>query len=78
MIPARWQLYLILAGAFVVGLLGIRSSLLAQGEARLRARIEAKRAAARDAAQEIENEVDALDRDDLKRRAAVWVRNAKR
>lgn len=78
MIPTRWQLYLILAGAFVVGLLGIRSSLLTQGETRLRAKIEAKRVAARDAAQEIENEVDALDRDDLKRRAAVWVRNAKR
>lgn len=78
MIPARWQLYLIIAAAFVVGLLGIRSSLLAQGEARLRAKIEKDRAASRDAAQEIENEVEALDRDDLKRRAAVWVRGAKR
>lgn len=78
MIPVRWQLYAIIAVAFVLGVLGIRSKLISEGEDRLRVKIEKDRAASRDAAQEIENEVDALDRDALKRRGTVWVREPKR
>lgn len=74
MIPARWQLYLVIAAAFIVGLLGIRSKLLADGEARLRAKMDRARLDAVQAAKEIDNEVEGLDPDDLKRRATVWVR----
>lgn len=74
MIPARWQLYLIVAAAFIVGLIGIRSKLLAEGEARARVKIDRARLDAIEAAKEIDNEVEALDPDDLRRRATVWVR----
>ena len=79
MIPARWQLYLVLTVAFFAALVGIRAKLLAEGEARLRAKIDKDRLEAARAAKEIENEIEELDRDTLKRRAAGWVRdNGKR
>lgn len=78
MIPARWKLYAVIVVAFVLGVVGVRSRLLSEGEDRLRAKIEKDRVASRQAAQEIENEVDALDRDALKRRGSVWVRKTKR
>lgn len=77
MILARWQLWCVVAAAFVLGLLGIRAKWMADGEARLRAKVEAQRQAATQRAREIENEVEALDRDSLKRRASVWVRRPK-
>lgn len=78
MIPVKWQLYGVLAVAFVLGVLGIRAKLLADGEARLRAKIDAKRVEAMHEAQEVRNEVEALDRDSLKSRARQWVRGPKR
>ena len=79
MIPVRWQLYLVLTVAFFAALIGIRAKLLAEGEARLRAKIDKDRLEAARAAKEIENEIEALDRGTLKRRAAGWVRdNGKR
>lgn len=78
MIPLRWQLWLAVGAAFVLGLLGIRAKWVADGEARLRAKVEAQRHRAARQAQEIENEVEALDRDSLKRRASVWVRRPDR
>lgn len=75
MIPVRWQLYLVLTVAFFAALIGIRAKLLAEGEARLRAKIDKDRLEAAHAAKEIDNEVESLDRDTLKRRAAGWVRN---
>ena len=79
MIPVRWQLYLVLTVAFFAALVGIRAKLLAEGEARLRAKIDKDRLEAARSAKEIENEIEALDRGTLKRRAAGWVRdNGKR
>ena len=75
---ARWQLYAVLATALVLGLLGIRAKLLADGEARLRAKIEQRRIEAAHEAQEIQNEVEALGIDDLKSRARRWVRGSER
>jgi hypothetical protein len=75
---SRWQLYGVLAVTFVLGVLGIRARLLAEGEARLRSKIATKRMEAIKKAQGVENEIDALDRDTLKRRATVWVRKSKR
>jgi hypothetical protein len=75
---ARWQLYGVLAVAFVLGLLGIRARLLAEGEERLREKIATERRGATKQAQEVHNEVEALDRDALRGRATVWVRKPKR
>lgn len=75
---ARWQLYAVLATALILGLLGIRAKLLADGEARLRAKIEQRRNEAAHEAQEIQNEVEALGIDDLKSRARRWVRGSER
>lgn len=75
---ARWQLYAVLVTALVLGLLGVRAKLLADGEARLRAKIEQRRNEAAREAQEIENEVEALGIDDLKSRARRWVRGSSR
>lgn len=74
----RWQLWVVVAVAFVLGVLGIRARWLYDGEQRLREKIEAQRADALRRAREVENEVEALDRDALKRRASVWVRDSKR
>lgn len=75
---ARWQLYAVLVTALVLGLLGVRTKLLADGEARLRAKIEEQRGAAAHNAREITNEVEALDTDALKSRARRWVRGPDR
>lgn len=72
----QWKLYLMVAGAFILGCFGIRSVLLHQGEQRLREKITRKTLERVQQAQEIENEVEALDRDTLKRRAAKWVRGS--
>lgn len=78
MILARLKLWAAGAGILIAALAaswfggrksGISDTKAAQTEARLTA---VKKA------QEVENEVEALDRDALKRRAAVWVRQDKR
>lgn len=74
----RWQLWVVVAVAFVLGVLGIRARWLSDGEQRLREKIEAQRNDALRRAREVENEVEALDRDALKRRASVWVRRSER
>lgn len=74
----RWKLWLIIAVAFVAGMVGIRLQALADGEARARAKLDEARLRAVRKAQEIENEVEALDPDTLKRRANRWVRGADR
>lgn len=78
MIPVRWKLYLVVAVAFVLGVLGIRMRWLAEGEEKLRAKIDAKRLEAVREAQEVRNEVEALDPDTLKSRARIWVRGVNR
>jgi hypothetical protein len=72
----KWQLYGVVAVAFILGCLGVRSALLHQGEQRLRQKIERRTLERVQEAQEVRNEVEALDRDTLKRRAAKWVRGS--
>lgn len=74
----RWQLWGLVALAFVAGVLGIRAKWMADGEEKLRAKIEQKRQQAIEEARDVRDEVEALDRDTLQRRAAKWVRNPKR
>jgi hypothetical protein len=75
---ARWQLYLFVAAAFVLGVLGIRARWLAEGEERARGKMETQRRKAVDNANEVRNEVEAFDRDTLRGRATIWVRGTKR
>jgi hypothetical protein len=72
----KWQLYGVVAVAFILGCLGVRSALLQQGEQRLRQKIERRTLERVQEAQEVRNEVEALDRDTLKHRAAKWVRGS--
>lgn len=78
LISARLKLYAILAVAFIAGVLGIRSALLQAGEDRLRAKIERDRLDATLKAMEVENEVEALDRESVRRRGKLWVRKSSR
>lgn len=73
----KWQLYLVLGVAFLLGLLGIRASILAEGEARLRGKLADQRLRSVKEAQEVRNEVEAFDRDTLRGRATIWVRGNK-
>jgi len=75
---ARLQIWAAAIGFFVVALAASWFGGRNAGAADIKAKTaEAKLKAARDA-QEVENEVEALDRDTLKRRAAGWVRSHKR
>ncbi len=74
----KLKLYAVLIVAFVLGVLGIRSMWLQQGEDRLRSRIERERLDAALKSKEIENEVEALDRDAVRRRGKLWVRKSSR
>lgn len=71
----RWQLWGVVALAFVLGILGVRAKWVSDGEAKLRAKMEAQRLKSLERARDIENEVEALDRDTLRNRARQWVRN---
>lgn len=77
MIPLRFQLYAAVAVAFFLGVLGIRSKWISEGEEKVRNQITDKRLKAAKEAQEVRNEVDAFDRDTLRGRATIWVRGNK-
>lgn len=77
MIPLRFQLYAVLVLAFLLGILGIRSKWISDGEERVRNQITDKRLKTVKEAQEVRNEVDAFDRDTLRGRATIWVRGNK-
>jgi len=77
LIPLRFQLYAAVALAFLLGVVGIRSKWLSDGEERVRNQITDKRLKAVKEAQEVRNEVDAFDRDTLRGRATIWVRGNK-
>lgn len=72
---SRWQLWGVVALAFILGILGVRAKWVSDGEAKLRAKMEAQRLKSLERARDIENEVEALDRDTLRNRARQWVRN---
>lgn len=71
----RAKLYALIALAFVAGVFGIKMHWMNAGEERLRNKLEAQRRKALEEAKEIRDEVEALDRDTLMRRASRWVRN---
>lgn len=77
-IPLRWKLYGLIAVAFTMGIFGVRSMWVAEGEAKIRAKMERQREKAIEEATEIRNEVEALDRDTLRDRASQWVRGHQR
>jgi hypothetical protein len=74
----KLKLYALVIVAFALGVLGIRSMWIQQGEDRLRSKIERERLDAALKAKEIENEVEALDRDAVRRRGKLWVRKSSR
>lgn len=77
MISLRFKLYAAVAFAFILGVLGIRSKWVQDGENKVRNQIADKRLEAMKTAQEVRNEVEAFDRDALRGRATIWVRGNK-
>ena len=75
---ARLQTWAAVIGFFVVALAASWFGGRNAGAADTKAKATEDKLKAARAAQGIENEVEALDRDDLKRRATVWVRGTKR
>jgi hypothetical protein len=74
---ARFQLYLFLAAAFVLGALGIYATGVQRGADRAQRKVDGRRLGNMQAAKEVEDEIEILDDVDLARRAAEWVRNDK-
>lgn len=70
-----WQLYALVVVAFALGLFGLRASFIKEGEAKAKSKINEQRIKDMKDAQNVQNEVEALDTDSLKRRASVWVRS---
>jgi hypothetical protein len=73
----RLKLWAAGMAAAVAALLSIWFGGRMSGKADARAAIAENRAKAVRAANELENEVEALSTDDLRRRTSVWVRNRK-
>jgi hypothetical protein len=71
----RIKLFLAAAGAFLLMVLTTWLSLKRAADANEKAKVATGRIEAMKQAEEIENEVEALSVDDLKRRSAKWVRN---
>jgi hypothetical protein len=74
----RIKLYAALVGLFVTTLLATWFGGRMTGAANTKAKQAEGRVKAIKQAEEIENEIEALDVDALKRRSAKWVRNTKR
>jgi hypothetical protein len=74
----RLKLYAALVGLFVTTLLATWFGGKMTGAANTKAKQAEGRVKAIKQAEEIENEIEALDVDALKRRSTKWVRNTKR
>jgi hypothetical protein len=74
----RLKLYAALVGLFITTLLATWFGGRMTGAANTKAKQAEGRVKAMKQAEEIENEIEALDIDALKRRSTKWVRNAKR
>lgn len=75
---ARFQLYLFLAAAFVLGVLGVYATGVQRGVDRAQRKVDQRRLGDMQTAKEVEDEIEILDDVDLARRASEWVRNDKK
>ena len=73
MLP-RLQLYCLIGGAFVLGLLGIYSAGIARGQDKVKRKIDEKRLSNFKTAKEVQDEVSQMDDTSLSDRANQWLR----
>ena len=73
MLP-RLQLYALIGGAFILGLLGIYSAGIARGQDKIKRKIDEKRLSNFKTAKEVQDEVSELDDTSLADRANKWMR----
>jgi len=73
MLP-RLQLYALIGGAFVLGLLGIYSAGIARGQDKIKRKIDEKRLSNFKTAKEVQDEVSQMDDTSLSDRANKWLR----
>ena len=71
---SRAWAYIALACAAVLGLLVIRQSGKSAGREEIRREMDEQAARAREKAREVDQELDALDADAIRRRAEQWMR----
>jgi len=74
MIMSKLKLYGLIALGAVLAVLGARATWIAKGVQKQQAREHEQRLEKMEDANEVRNEVEALDPDTLKQRAATWVR----
>ncbi len=73
MLP-KLQLYALIGGAFILGLLGIYSAGIARGQDKIKRKIDEKRLSNFKTAKEVQDEVSELDDTSLADRANKWMR----
>ena len=71
---SKLQLYALIGGAFILGLLGIYSAGIARGQDKIKRKIDEKRLSNFKTAKEVQDEVSELDDTSLADRANKWMR----
>ena len=74
LIPLRWKLYALVAGAFLFGILGMRSRWIDNALAKEEAKRNEARVAAMRTANEVRRDVEVMDDTGLADRASRWLR----
>lgn len=74
MVLSRLKLYALVAVAFVLGFLGLRSMWIKEGIDRERVKRQEQRLKSIEKAKEVKNEVELLDDEGLAARASEWMR----
>lgn len=70
----KLQLYALIGGAFMLGLLGIYSAGISRGQDRVRRKIDASRISNLQSNKEISDEINSMDDPYLVQSARKWVR----
>jgi len=73
-IPFRWKMWALLSGAFLFGILGMRSRWIDGALAKAEAKRNADRIEAMRGANEVRRDVEVMDDTGLADRAARWMR----
>ena len=71
----KLQLYALIGGAFMLGLIGIYSAGISRGQDRVRRKIDASRISNLQSNKEISDEINSMDDPYLVQSARKWVRN---
>jgi len=74
---ARLQLYALIAGGFILGLLGIYSAGIMRGQDKVKRKIDEDRLQKMKLQKDVDDEINSLNDDNFADRARNWVRKDK-